>query len=87
MRPMKDLRHYFTHFKSLGGVQSILRSHLSEEHIHDIPASLAVFFDDPDASCPEDGFGWIHWGGRVGQASHRQDAPFFVRKVRAHHTR
>ncbi len=66
MRPMKDLRHYFTHFKSLGGVQSILRSHLSEEHIHDIPASLAVFFDDPDASCPEDGFrvdslGWSGW--------------------------
>lgn len=63
---MKDLRHYFTHFKSLGGVQSILRSHLSEEHIHDIPASLAVFFDDSDASSRQDSFrvdslGWSGW--------------------------
>ena len=63
---MKDLRHYFTHFKSLGGVQSILRSHLSEERIHDIPASLGIFFDTPNASSRQDGFqvdslGWSGW--------------------------
>ena len=43
-RPLR-LRHYFTHFHSLGGVQSILRTHLRLDSSAGFESSLLAFFD------------------------------------------
>lgn len=39
------LRHYFTHFKSLGGVQSILKTHLELDKKSNLNSTLLAFFD------------------------------------------
>ena len=41
------LRHYFTHFASLGGVQSIIRAHLDLDPKRNLDSSLLAFFDSP----------------------------------------
>lgn len=51
MRPR--LRHYFTHYQSLGGVQSILRAHLKHDPERDLETSLLAFFD-PSGPNPDD---------------------------------
>ena len=60
---MKTLRHLFTHYGSLGGVQSIIKAHLEQEEAKQIPSSLVAFFDKPNSlpleSCERvQGLGW-----------------------------
>ena len=43
------LRHYFTRFATLGGVQSILATHLRLDNRHNLPSSLLAFFDSANA--------------------------------------
>ncbi len=43
-RPLR-LRHYFTHYQSLGGVQSILHTHLRLDTAKELSSSLLAFFD------------------------------------------
>ncbi len=44
------VRHYFTHFESLGGVQSIIQTHLDFDANSGLDSSLLAFFDPPGAS-------------------------------------
>ena len=60
MNPSLRLRHYFTHFASLGGVQSIIRAHLELDPTQNLDSSLLAFFDPPQPANPEhamDGLG------------------------------
>ena len=54
------LRHYFTHYGSLGGVQSIIRSHLNLDPKKNLGSSLLAFFDEQNKESegsPIDGLG------------------------------
>ena len=58
-----NIRHYFTHFSSLGGVQSILNSHLTHDAKAGLNTSLLAYFDENQTSgkLPVSGLQWNGW--------------------------
>src|SRR5262245_5515543 len=48
MKPIQ-ITHYFTFFRSLGGVQSLLRRHFEKDAAWGLDSNIAAFFD-PRAS-------------------------------------
>lgn len=66
-----NIRHYFTHFSSLGGVQSILTTHLNFDVKAGLDTSLLAFFDqeEPGSSYPVRG---LNWNGRTNIRKARQ---------------
>lgn len=47
--PPVALTHYFTHYRSMGGVQSILRRHLESDARWGLQSNVTAFFDPRDA--------------------------------------
>ncbi len=70
------LRHYFTHFSSLGGVQSIIQSHLDLDPKANLDSSLLAFFDEPKE---KPGLGTIDGLGLTGRHSIRKARQAFAR--------
>ena len=64
MNASHRLRHYFTHFASLGGVQSIIRAHLELDPTQNLDSSLLAFFDPPQASNGADAIDGLGITGR-----------------------
>jgi glycosyltransferase involved in cell wall biosynthesis len=58
-----NLRHYFTHYTSLGGVQSILDTHLKFELLEGIDSSLLAFFDASNPEVHEERVRGLNWSG------------------------
>lgn len=59
-----NIRHYFTHFSSLGGVQSILTTHLNHDVKAGLRSSLLAFFDQEEPDTPYSVQG-LNWNGRT----------------------
>ncbi|MBI4660979.1 MAG: glycosyltransferase [Verrucomicrobia bacterium] len=58
---MISVTHFFTHFQSLGGVQSLLRRHLEMDSRWGLETDVTAFFDTDPRSEPRVsglGFGW-----------------------------
>jgi hypothetical protein len=58
-----NLRHYFTHFSSLGGVQSIIGTHLKYDEIAGLNPTLLAFFDPIQNQSKK--VNGLNWTGRT----------------------
>ena len=58
-----NLRHYFTHYSSLGGVQSILGAHLKYDEIAGLNPSLLAFFDSTETKKANQKVTGLDWNG------------------------
>ena len=60
-----NLRHYFTHFSSLGGVQSILGAHLKYDELAGLNPSLLAFFDPTHSDLTNTKVSGLNWTGKT----------------------
>ena len=68
-----NLRHYFTHYSSLGGVQSIIGTHLKYDEIAGMDPSLLAFFDPAENQEKHQKVSGLCWNGLTNINAARND--------------
>ena len=68
-----NLRHYFTHYSTLGGVQSIIGTHLKYDEIAGMDPTLLAFFDPVENQEKHQKVSGLCWNGRTNINAARND--------------